>query len=69
MDERKTIPREYCYQGKEITRHTTCPCFAQRAFSLGSDRICWFCQYAQYDLSTEELPKTGICGYPQKQQK
>lgn len=69
MDERKTIPREYCYQGKEITRHTTCPCFAQRAFSLGSDRICWFCQYAQYDLSTEELPKTGICRYPQKQQK
>lgn len=69
MDERKTIPREYCYQGKEITRHTTCPCFAQRAFSLGSDRICWFCQYAEYDLSTEELPKTGICRYPQKQQK
>ena len=68
MDERKTIPREYCCQGKEITRHTTCPCFAQRAFSLGSDRICWFCKFAAFDLFSDKLPDCGVCKHPEEQE-
>lgn len=52
------------YRGKEITRFTLCPCFKQRKYSLGGDTICWFCVYAEYDLTSEELPTTGICRYP-----
>ena len=50
--------------GQEITRSDTCPCFSGRKSILAIEPICWFCQYAQYDLNSDKLPETGICRYP-----
>ena len=50
--------------GQEITRTDTCPCFSGRKSLLAIEPICWFCQYAQYDLNSDKLPETGICRYP-----
>lgn len=57
------------YKGKEITRHTTCSCFKKRQSLLAIESICWFCQYAKYDLFSDKLPETGICKYPEIQTK
>ncbi|MBR5558832.1 MAG: hypothetical protein IKU72_01130 [Oscillospiraceae bacterium] len=54
-------------KNQEITRFTSCPCFVQRKYSLGGDIICWFCQYAHYDLEKNTLPEKGVCCYPKKQ--
>jgi len=53
--------------GQEITRHTTCPCFAGRQSLLAIEPICWFCKYAGFDLKSHKLPAQGICCYPQEQ--
>ena len=53
--------------GQEITRTDTCPCFSGRKSILAIEPICWFCQYAKYDLNSDKLPETGICQYPQVQ--
>lgn len=50
--------------GQEITRSDTCPGFQGRKSILAIEPICWFCQYAQYDLNSDKLPETGICRYP-----
>ena len=57
--------QETCpYKDKEITRYTTCSCFEGRRSILAIEQICWFCQYAEYDLNSDKLPETGICRYP-----
>ena len=57
--------QETCpYRDKEIARYTTCSCFKGRRSILAIEPICWFCQYAQYDLNSDKLPETGICRYP-----
>jgi hypothetical protein len=53
--------------GQEITRTDTCPCFSGRKSLLAIEPICWFCQYAKFDLNSDKLPETGICRYPQMQ--
>ena len=50
--------------GQEITRSDTCPGFQGRKSILAIEPICWFCQYAKYDLNSDKLPETGICRYP-----
>ncbi len=50
--------------GKSITRFDTCLCFAVRKSLIPSDKICWFCRYADFDMTSDTLPETGICRYP-----
>ena len=58
----------FCHnQGEKITRYITCPCFKGRQSMLAINSICWFCRYAEFDLTSYKLPETGICKYPQKQ--
>ena len=54
-------------RGQEITRTTTCPCFAGRRSLLAIEPICWFCRYALFDLKSDKLPERGVCRYPEEQ--
>lgn len=54
-------------KGQEITRSTTCPCFAARRSLLAIEPICWFCRYAGFDLKSDKLPERGVCHYPDEQ--
>ena len=56
--------KEKTEAGKEITRHTACENFAPRKSILSGDKVCWFCRYADFDISEEQLPEDGICKYP-----
>ena len=51
-------------KGKEITRFTVCENFTPRKSMLSVDKICWFCRYAEFDISADKLPENGICKYP-----
>ena len=53
--------------GQVVARLDHCPCFEARKRLLPSDDICWFCRYAEYDLSSRALPETGLCKYPETQ--
>ena len=54
--------------GQEITRVTTCPCFAGRKSLLAIEPICWFCKYAGFDLRNDKLPEKGTCHYQMEQE-
>ena len=52
---------------KVVSRTSGCTRFEARRSILHIEPVCWFCKYAQFDLSTDKLPEEGICRYPQKQ--
>ena len=54
-------------QDKVVSRTSGCVLFEERRSILHVEPVCWFCKYAQFDLSTDELPENGICRYPHKQ--
>ena len=58
------MEKDLSKSGQEIMRNDTCPCFSGRKSILAIEPICWFCQYAEYDLNSDKLPETGICRYP-----
>jgi len=53
--------------GQTVTRFDHCPCFFERRSLLAIDHICWFCRFAAFDLFSDKLPESGICRYPQPQ--
>ena len=59
--------KEEMDQEKVVSRTSGCTRFEARRSILHVEPVCWFCEYAQFDLSTDELPEEGICRYPQKQ--
>lgn len=52
---------------KIITRYTACENFTPRKSIFSIDGICWFCRYAAFDMSADELPESGSCRYPDVQ--
>ena len=54
---------------KTVSRFDNCPCFVGRKSLLAIEKICWFCKFAKFDLNSDKLPETGICKYPEDQEK
>ena len=52
-----------------VSRFDNCPSFEGRKSLLAIEPICWFCRYAKFDLNSDKLPETGICKYPEIQNK
>ena len=51
----------------EISRTNLCGHFVPRHSFVPIEQVCWFCRYAQFDLSAEQLPENGQCKYPNVQ--
>ena len=53
--------------GQTVTRFDRCPCFSERQSLLAIDPICWFCEFAAFDLFSDKLPEFGVCRHPEEQ--